>query len=281
MALAGIGTDTSGSIRAPASLCGLVGIRPTPGIHSLRGVVPLAWSYDTIGPLARSVADAAIVLAAMSSDRVAPAGSRVNFSGLRVGVLESLLEASEGYVADGVLAAARHFEGLGATVSSAGLPLLQHATAVHQIVQHAEAAAIHRPWFQSQRAHYSDPVRVRLEAGALLPADAYLTAQRARRLLIEQGQELMQDVDLLLAPSTAFTAPLHGASEVTIRGVDHELRPALLACVLAPTELACPIVAVPAGQHKGLPFGMQLIGRPRSEWFLLGVAAAWEERLSY
>jgi Asp-tRNA(Asn)/Glu-tRNA(Gln) amidotransferase A subunit family amidase len=280
MALAGIGTDTSGSIRAPASLCGLVGIRPTPGLVSLRGVVPLAWSYDTVGPLARSVADAEIVLAAMSADRACAPSDPVQLSGLRVGVLDALLEASEHYVADGVLAAAKHFEGLGAVVSSVDLSLLQYANAVHQIIQHAEAAAIHRPWFEAQRAHYADPVRVRLQAGELLPAVAYLTAQRARRLLIAQAQERMRDVDLLLAPSTPFIAPLQGVSQVTIRGVRHELRPALLACVLGPTELACPIVAVPAGVHEGLPFGMQLIGRPRSERLLLGVAAAWEKHLA-
>jgi aspartyl-tRNA(Asn)/glutamyl-tRNA(Gln) amidotransferase subunit A len=280
MALAGIGTDTTGSIRAPASLCGLVGVRPTPRSQSLDGVVPLAWSYDTVGPLARSVADAELLLAAMSGGSDAedrrPVGA-VQLSELRLGLLEELLDASEEYVAEPVRAAARQLERAAGRLSPVRLELLRHGNAVHQIIQHAEAAAVHRPWFEAERANYSDPVRLRLEVGALVPANAYLTAQRARGLLIEEARSAFAEIDVMIAPSTPFVAPRQGAAEVTIRGMSHPLRPALLACVLGPTELACPIVGVPVGLHDGLPFGMQLIGRPRSEALLFAVARAWEE----
>ena len=116
----------------------------------------------------------------------------------------------------------------------------------------------------SKRPHYSEPVRLRLEAGSLLPATSFLTAQRARRLLIEEAAEKMNELDVLVAPATPVVAPAQDAATVTIRA-EHELRPALLACVLGPTELACPIVSVPIGSHDGLPYGMQVIGlRARS-----------------
>jgi aspartyl-tRNA(Asn)/glutamyl-tRNA(Gln) amidotransferase subunit A len=284
MALAGVGTDTTGSIRAPASLCGLVGVRPSPQLVPASGVVALAWSYDTVGPLARSVEDAEIVLGALSEGRLA-AGPVPEISGLRIGLLEQLIDAAEPYVAEGVLATARHLESLGGRLATVRLDLLEHAAAVHHIIQHAEAAAVHERWFDEQRDNYSAQVRLRLEAGRLVPATAYLKAQRARRLLIEEAAATMKGLDVLLAPATPCVAPRQDVSEVTIRGTRHDLRPALLSCVLGPTELACPIVSVPVGSHDGLPYGMQVIGRPRSEALLLHVAGAcealwpWPERM--
>jgi aspartyl-tRNA(Asn)/glutamyl-tRNA(Gln) amidotransferase subunit A len=282
MALAGLGTDTTGSIRAPASLCGLVGIRPTPGLVSLEGIVPLAWSYDTAGPLARCTEDAGLLLAVLSGAPIEGlAMDHGAFTGLRVGVLDQLIDQAESYVADGVLEAGRHLEAFGARLQPARLELLEHAAAVHHIVQHAEAAAVHEQWFESQRDRYSAPVRVRLEAGRLLTAAAYLKAQRARRLLIEEAARLLANFDVLLAPTTPTTAPPHHVETVHIRGSEHELRPALLSCVLGPTELACPIVSVPVGSHEGLPFGMQVIGPPGSEALLLRIAGACEERCQW
>jgi aspartyl-tRNA(Asn)/glutamyl-tRNA(Gln) amidotransferase subunit A len=277
MALAGLGTDTTGSIRAPASLCGLVGVRPTPRLVPVSGVVPLAWSYDTVGPLVRSVEDAGILLAILSGP--APGSTRsTSLPDLRIGLLEQLLDAAEPYVADGVLAAAQHLESLGARLVTVRLETLKHAPAVHHVIQHAEAAGAHQPWFHEQRSHYSGPVRLRLEAGRLLPATAYLTAQRARRLLIDDAAAKMATLDVMLAPTTPCVAPPQDVEEVTIRGVRHELRPALLSCVLGPSELACPVVSVPVGSHEGLPYGMQVIGPPHSEPLLLDVAGACEER---
>jgi aspartyl-tRNA(Asn)/glutamyl-tRNA(Gln) amidotransferase subunit A len=283
LALAGLGTDTAGSIRVPASLCGLVGVRPTPGVNSLDGIVPLAWSYDTVGPLTRTAADAEIVLSVLGHGPARPGlGARSgspdpgSLIDLRVGVLDQLLDASESYVAEGVETAARHLESLGARVAPARLDLLRYANALHQIIQHAEAAAAHAPWFETQRAHYSDAVRVRLEAGSMLPAGAYLKAQRARSLLIAQAAEEMRETDVLLAPATPFVAPRRGVSDVAVRGSTHPLRPALLSCVLGPTDLACPIVSVPIGAFDELPFGMQLIGRPGEERLLLSIARACE-----
>jgi aspartyl-tRNA(Asn)/glutamyl-tRNA(Gln) amidotransferase subunit A len=175
MALAGLGTDTSGSVRVPAALCGLVGLRPTVGRVPRDGVVPLAWSYDVVGPLCRSVEDAALLFEALAGGSVA----RAELDRPRLGVIEELFEAAEGYVADGVLAAA----GDAGELAPVRFERLRYADAVHQLVQYAEAAEIHTPWLDDD---YARDVRVRLEAGRRVPAGAYLAAQRARRLIIEE-----------------------------------------------------------------------------------------------
>jgi aspartyl-tRNA(Asn)/glutamyl-tRNA(Gln) amidotransferase subunit A len=286
MALAGLGTDTSGSIRVPASLCGLVGVRPTAGRVPVGGVVPLAWSYDTVGPLVRTVADAAICFQALTDPwgETEPAGSPdgvrpdADLSACRIGVIQKLVEAVEPYVESGVWATVERLQAAGAQVVSIELERLRHADAIHQIVQHAEAAQAHAPWFEAEYQHYSQPVRLRLEVGRLLPASAYLTAQQARRLLIDEAAQKMKELDALLAPATPCVAPIQDSDEVTIRGAQRDLRSALLSCVVPPSELACPVVAVPVGSHQGLPFGMQIVGRPMAEPLLLSIAAVCERR---
>jgi aspartyl-tRNA(Asn)/glutamyl-tRNA(Gln) amidotransferase subunit A len=271
MALAGVGTDTSGSIRIPASLCGLVGVRPTLGRFSLEGIVPLSWSYDTVGPLARSVEDAALLLGV-------PTAPEPDVRGLRIGIVEQLVDAAEPYVSDGVEAMARELESLGAELVPLQLELLDHTTALHLLVQQAEAARVHAPWFDSQRDRYAEPVRLRLEAGRLIPASAYLAAQQARRLFVEEVARTMAGLDAMLAPSTPLVAPRRDAAEVTVRGQTLPLRVALLMCTLPFSQLGSPAVSVPIGSHAGLPYGMQIVGRPSSEALLLRIAAACERR---
>jgi aspartyl-tRNA(Asn)/glutamyl-tRNA(Gln) amidotransferase subunit A len=290
MAMAGLGTDTSGSIRVPASLCGVVGIRPTLGLVPEAGVIPLAWSYDAVGPLARTVADAAIVLGVLAggagpgiADFAAlghhlSAGAEGEPRGLRIGVMEQLVEYAEPYVADAVMAMAEALAADGAEVIPVRLDHLPYVNGIHQLVQHAEAAQVHRPWFDAQRSSYAEPVRVRLETGRLLPAAAYLAAQQARRLVINEVANRMHGLDAMLAPTTAIAAPPGDSEEVTIRGVTSNVRAALLRCTIPPSQLGCPVVSVPIGSHDGLPFGMQIIGRPFSEPLLLSVAAACERR---
>lgn len=277
MALAGLGTDTTGSIRVPASLCGLVGIRPTLARIPTSGVVPLAWSYDTVGPLARTVTDAAMCFEALagSPTRARPVG---DLRGCRIGVIEQLVDDVEPYVESGLREAVNRLEGTGAEVSAVQFERLGHANAIHHIVQHAEAAQAHAPWFEAQYDHYSEPVRLRLEVGRLLPASAYLTAQQARRLLIDDAAQKMERLDALLAPAAPCIAPFRDSDEVTIRGVPRDMRSALLSCVLAPSELGCPVISVPIGSHEGLPFGIQVIGKPMAELLLLSIAAVCERR---
>lgn len=277
MALAGLGTDTSGSLRVPASFCGLVGVRPTLGLVPSDGVVPLAWSYDSVGPLARTAADAAAMLEILAGASARTDWHReVPVTGIRLGLVEQLLEVTEPYVAEGVVRAAGHFENLGARVSPVRFDFLPHARAIHLVIQQAEAARAHASWFEAQRPRYSEPVRVRLEAGRLLPASAYLAAQQARAVLRAEVAEQLRGLDALLAPSTPVVAPAQDAETVVIRGTRHDLRAALLNCALLPSQLGCPVVSAPIAEQEGLPFGLQIFGRPFSEPLLLALAGACE-----
>jgi aspartyl-tRNA(Asn)/glutamyl-tRNA(Gln) amidotransferase subunit A len=289
MALGGIGTDTSGSVRIPATLCGLVGVRPTLGRVPRAGVIPLSWSYDAVGPLTRSVDDAAILLRVLigadpadpvAADRPAPGfDPRIGaLHGLRLGVVEQLVDVVEDYVADAMAGTVAHLSALGAETVPVHLDLLPHTRAMHFVVQQIEAAQAHAPWFDAHRPHYAAPVRERLEAGQDVPATAYLTAQQARRLFIDEVSRAMAGVDVLLAPTMPVVAPLRSDSDIEVRGAPLAPRQALLMCTLPMTQLGSPVATVPIGAHDGLPFGMQIVGRPFAEPLVLRVAAACEQR---
>jgi aspartyl-tRNA(Asn)/glutamyl-tRNA(Gln) amidotransferase subunit A len=274
MAEAAIGTDTSGSIRVPAALCGVVGIRPTRGLVPADGVVPLAWSLDSVGPLARDVATAALVLDLMTG-REGPA-PRPDVRGLRLGLATELLDHAEEPVADAVGAAVELLREKGAEVVDVALPDLGRAAAIHRIVQACEVAAAHAPWFASQRDRYAPEVRARIEAGYGLGAETYLLAQRHRRLFTRSFAASTRGLDAVLAPTSPVLAPPLAAEEVTIRGVRRPTRAALLSCAMPFSPLDGPAVSVPIGTREGLPVGLQVIGRPHREDLVLRVAAAAE-----
>jgi aspartyl-tRNA(Asn)/glutamyl-tRNA(Gln) amidotransferase subunit A len=193
-------------------------------------------------------------------------------------VIEQLLDEVEPYIEAAVRDTVARLEAAGANVAAVELERLRYANAIHHVIQQAEASQAHAPWFHAQYRNYSEPVRLRLEVGRLLPATEYLAAHQARRLLIDEAAQQMKGLDALLAPATPCVAPPQDSTEVNIRGVERELRSALLSCVVPPSELACPVVAVPVGSHEGLPLGMQIIGRPFAEPLLVSIAAVCEQR---
>jgi aspartyl-tRNA(Asn)/glutamyl-tRNA(Gln) amidotransferase subunit A len=274
MAEAAIGTDTSGSIRIPAALCGVVGIRPTRGLVPAAGVVPLAWSLDAVGPLARDVATASLVLDVMAGrERPAP---RPEVTGLRLGLATELLDLCEGPVAEALGAAVELLREEGAEIVDIALPDLERATAIHRIVQACEVAAAHAAWFDRQRDLYAPEVRARIEPGYALGAEPYLRAQRHRRLFTRAIAATMAGLDAVLAPASPVLAPPLESEEVTVRGERRGTRSALLSCVVAFSQLDGPAVSVPVGLRDGLPVGLQVLGRPHSEDLLLRIAATAE-----
>ncbi len=275
MAAGGVGSDTSGSIRVPAALCGIVGIRPTRGLVPAEGMVPLAWSLDSVGPLAPDVATAALLLDVLAGRAVA-AAPRAEVAGLRLGIATSLTGLAEEPVAEAIGASADGLRERGAEVVDCGIPDLGRATAVHRIVQACEVAAVHAPWFERQRERYAPDVRARIEAGYDLSADVYLRAQRHRRLFTRAFAAAMEGLDAILAPASPVLAPPIEAEEVVVRGERRPVRAALLSCVSPLSQLDCPMVVVPTGVREGLPVGLQLIGRPGAEELLLRIAATVE-----
>jgi aspartyl-tRNA(Asn)/glutamyl-tRNA(Gln) amidotransferase subunit A len=278
MAAGAVGSDTSGSIRVPAALCGVVGIRPTRGLVPADGVVPLAWSLDAVGPLAPDVASAALLLDVLAGRPPAPA-PLPEVAGLRLGVATSLMDLAEEPVAEALGAATAGLSEAGAKVVDCAIPDLERATAIHRIVQACEVAAAHAPWFERQRDRYAPEVRARIEAGYGLGAEVYLRAQRHRRVFTRAFAAAMDGLDVVLAHTSPVLAPPIAAEEVTVRGGRRPVRAALLSCAAPLSQLDCPIVSVPAGVREGLPVGLQLIGRPGSEALLLRVAAAVESNV--
>jgi aspartyl-tRNA(Asn)/glutamyl-tRNA(Gln) amidotransferase subunit A len=228
-----------------------------------------------------------VLIAAMAGRPIEPAhplaGGREAvgrpLAGTRIGVVEELVEPScEPYVADGFRAALAVLVELGAEVRPVTFEHLRRGPAIHRVVQMAEAATSHAPWFADQAPRYAPDVRTRLEAGRLVPARAYLQAQRARRLVVDELNGVMERerVIALAAPTTPAVAPARGAETLTIAGADRPLRRALMSLVVGLTESGGPVVALPVGEHAGLPFGMQLAGRPGAEPELLRMATAYE-----
>ena len=274
MVQAGIGTDTSGSIRVPAALCGVVGIRPTRGLVPAAGVVPLAWSLDSVGPLAADVSTAARVLDVMAGrERPAP---RPQVRGMRIGLATELVDLAEEPVAEAIGDTVDQLREQGAEVVDVALPDLARATAIHRIVQCCEVAGVHAPWFAEQRDRYAPEVRARIEPGYRLGSEIYLRAQRHRLLFTRAFATAIRGLDAVVAPASPVLAPRIADEEITVRGERRRTRPALLSCVAVFSQLDGPAVSVPIGLHEGLPVGLQVIGRPHAEDVVLGIAAAVE-----
>jgi aspartyl-tRNA(Asn)/glutamyl-tRNA(Gln) amidotransferase subunit A len=261
MALAALGTDTTGSLRVPAGLCGLVGLRPTLGAIPADGMVALSWSYDVVGPLTRTVEDAAVLWGVLAGEEAEHGDARLP----RVGVLDQLLAGAAHPVAEGVRRMAVALD-----AEQVELARLATTAPLHSIVQMCEASAYHDPWFAQQRERYSETVRERLEVGRTIPAIDYLRAQQARRLFVDEFERTMEDEGLaaLLAPTTLDVAPRPS-------GDQNAQRQTLLSAVRPLSQTGGPVISVPAGTgDDGLPFGVQLAGRRGDEAALLQLAAS-------
>lgn len=276
---AAIGSDTGGSIRIPAALCGVVGLMPTYGLVSRAGVTALSWSLDHIGPLARTVEDAALFLNAIAGHDPADPGSvrREGFDaasligrdikGVRVGVLRSQFARVEDGVAQAVESAIEALRGLGAEVRDVQIPMLDAGFRV-SILQ-AEASAYHAQWLRERPQDYSDQVRTLLLWGLTIPAHEYLNDLRLRRQLTEEVRTAMQSVDLVAMPTCpAVTCPIDKATDGGY----------LYANLTGPWDhTGQPVISVPCGfGREGLPVGLSLAARPFEEALLCQVAHAYE-----
>jgi aspartyl-tRNA(Asn)/glutamyl-tRNA(Gln) amidotransferase subunit A len=281
---ASIGTDTGGSIRIPAALCGVVGFKPGTGRVSVEGVVPLSTHLDFVGPLARTVDDTALLLdpifmrgkaePSLSAARKSP--SRANK--FRLGVPKEFLFD---LVSDDVRIvfdeAVRALQKQGVKVKAISIPLLNETEEAGNQIAWAEATHYHQQagWFPARSADYGEDVRTRLEMGTKVTAIAYLQALESRHKFIRQFHQAMADaeVDALAVPTTPIAAPLIGEESTSIGKANHPTR-ALLLRLNRPANLAAiPAVSVPCGfTSAGLPVGLQLIGAVISEPLLLRIA---------
>jgi aspartyl-tRNA(Asn)/glutamyl-tRNA(Gln) amidotransferase subunit A len=279
-----IGTDTGGSIRIPASLCGIVGLKPGTGRVSVEGVVPLSPRLDFVGPLARNVADAALLLDPLFvRDKGEPNLSSIRkvskrTNKFRLGLpKEFFLDVVSDDVHTAFDEAVRSLQKQGAKVKAVSIPLLNETEEAGNHIAWAEATHYHQQagWFPAHSADYSEEVRARLEMGTKVSAIAYLQALKSRDKFIRQFHQAMNDaeVDALVVPTTPIAAPLLGEESTRIGDENHPTR-ALLLRLNRPANLAgIPAISVPCGfTGAGLPVGLQLIGAITDELLLLRIA---------
>jgi aspartyl-tRNA(Asn)/glutamyl-tRNA(Gln) amidotransferase subunit A len=282
---AALGTDTGGSIRIPASLCGIVGLKPTYGRVSKRGVLPLSWSLDHVGPMTRTVEDAAIVLQAIAgldpsdastADEPVPDYAQSltsGVSGLRIGMPKQFfLENVDPEVENAVRSALSSLEGLGAVPTEVDAPLISEIPGGVTAIMLPEALAYHQKWMSERPDDYGDDVRYRLELGATFLAVHYVQAQRLRELAVNAWREqVFSKVDLIATPTTAISArPIEeGDLQVTFN---------LIRFTNPLNFLGVPAISVPCGFTKeGLPVGLQLAGRWWDEATVLRAAYSYEQ----
>lgn len=269
------GTDSGGSIRIPASYCGITGLKPTYDVLSRRGILPLNYGLDHAGPLASSVEDCALAMNAMS-------GGSAQFNldplpdlkGVRIGVPRTFFfDNLHPDVHKSVSNRVDDMRQLGASVFDIDLPDFNEVNAASRVVQMAETAALY--------VNYDDPslfgkdVWANLEDGRQILAHEYVNAQRLRAIFRRQMDEIWREVDLIVTPTTAVTAPLRNVTTVEINGRTEEVRLASTRLVRGWNYLGEPALSLPCGKDSiGLPIGMQLIAAPYNDARLLQIAKA-------
>jgi AtzE family amidohydrolase len=284
-----LGSDTNGSIRVPAALCGVFGLKPTYGRLSRRGVRPFVHSLDHVGPLARTVADLALVYDLMqgpdAGDPVCASGPAEPVSAglsapptaLRVGVLEGWFQSQ---ATPPVRAALGQVAAAFPDARSAALDAAEAARAAAFVLTAAEGGALHLPALRTQPQRFDPATRDRLIAGSLLPARLVLEAQRFRRRFLQSALQLFERFDLLLAPATPFTATLIGERTIRLGDPPGDLEVPIRANLGLYTQplsfIGLPVLNVPVARPRELPCGVQLIAPPWQEARLFRVASQLE-----
>jgi aspartyl-tRNA(Asn)/glutamyl-tRNA(Gln) amidotransferase subunit A len=286
-----MGSDTGGSVRIPAALCGIVGLKPTYGLVSRYGLTPLAWSMDHPGPMVRTVEDAALtmnVIAGYDANDVASArvdvpdytaGLTGDIRGLRIGVPRDYFDAPlDPEVGQAVRDAIALLEDLGAVVSEVDFPMFGHAQAISGTILMSEASACHRNLLATDADKIYPPVRLRLESGLFVTAADYLKAQQARTVFNQAVRELFNEVDLLAGPTEPVTAPHILAQQVQAGELTVGTTAALTQYTRPYNITGTPAISVPCGfSRDGLPIGLQLAGRAYDEPTVLRAAHAYEQ----
>lgn len=287
-----LGSDTGGSVRGPASFCGIVGIRPTYGRVTRHGVVPMCWSMDTIGPMTRTVEDCALMLKAIagrdsrdasSANETVPDYSHSlqdGTQGLRIGLPKEMFEFDglDSETHDVVTRAVGVLEELGASSKEMTLPTSAHSGAVFVAIADVDAANFHAEWLRTRGDDYDWSTRTRLESATLTPASAYIKAQRARELIRRELMDALDKFDVIIMPTGPVPAPTIAASTGRPGGYYQGKLDLGRRRYTSPAALAgLPALSVPCGfSRSGLPIGVQIIGKPFSEDLLFRVGHTYE-----
>ena len=299
--LAAMGSDTGGSIRMPAALNGVVGLKPTYGRVSKYGVIPLSWSLDHCGPMTRTVEDAALLLNAVAGhDHLDPTTVNEpvpdythtlhqNIRGLRIGVPRNyFFDGVHQPVKDAVAQALRLLESSGAILVEVEVPYVEFALRVGLGILVPEASSLHQSWLRSRAADYLEGTRTRLELGELLLATHYLRAQRARTIIKQTFREVFtaNRLDILATPTEPTSATKIDETTITFDDIGKESYYSAFVRETIPFNVCgLPALSVPCGfspdpaappMGAGLPIGLQIVGRPFDESTILRVGVAYQ-----
>jgi Asp-tRNAAsn/Glu-tRNAGln amidotransferase A subunit and related amidases len=285
MALGALGTDTGGSIRIPASLCGIVGFKPTFGRVSLRGVFPLSWNLDHVGPLTKCVKDAASILQVISVyDPIDPASSKMltgdylghlvdDVTGRKIALgVGDYIESADAEVLSAVREAVQTFESLGCKVQEVNVDWMRDAALANKTMTQSDGAAVHRDRLKEHPEMFGEDIRRRLEDGASTTSTEYILARRTQAEVKKRFEQFFEAYDLLITPTTPITAP-------TIEGHDAVEQAGRLTRFTAPFNLTgLPALSLPCGlTEQGLPIGLQIVSRAWADAKVLNAGYAFEQ----
>jgi aspartyl-tRNA(Asn)/glutamyl-tRNA(Gln) amidotransferase subunit A len=295
LAAAALGGDTAGSIRGPSAWCGITGLRPTWGRVSRHGTFPMAWFMDTIGPMTKTVEDAAMIFQAIaghdpqdpqtSSRPLEPFAPREDLRGMRVGLVRESIDngMATDEVGAGVRAALVVLQDAGATVVDASLPLFEHGGLISNGLADAEAAHVHRDRIRERPADFDFASRRRLMASSLISATAYVKLSRLRMIMRRDVMAALDAVDVLITPAQAEAAPKLPTS-TGLTSKEAVMRQFFgLRAHRGPFNLAgVPAMAVPCGfTGDGLPIGMQVVAKPFMENTIFEVGYAYQQHTDW
>ena len=269
---AALGTDTGGSVRAPAALCGLVGFKPTFGRISTQGVIPYSWTLDHVGTLTRSAADARILFEALVPEprRIDP----VSLNNLNIGIPESFFfERCDREILDSLEALMNFLRSAGANLKPVSMPSMEYTRTVSLTVQMPEALSYHNRYLE-QRGHlYSQDFRAGLALGQCLLAEQYIRAKRFIETYRDTMNSIYAEVDVILTPAAPVIAPKIGAVEVTLEGSSEPAGNAITRYTSFFNMTGHPAITLPCGLHsEGLPIGAQLVGKHFGDEELIDIA---------
>jgi len=288
LCMGALGSDTGGSIRIPSALCGVVGLKPTYGRVSLRGVIPLSWNLDHAGPMGRCVGDVAILLQAIAGYDPQDAWSIdmpvedylskqvSNLGGWRIAMAGDDYftdhEIVEKEILQAIEDAGKVFEKLGAQVEQVPFANAREAAMANGLMTPADAAAFHHQRLSENPQGFGADVLKRLQTGAAYTSTEYSLARRMQTILRCKFQEFFNEYDLLLTPTTPITAPLRGSADAVDRA-------RLLTRFTAPFNLTgLPALSVPCGwSREKMPIGLQIVGKPWAEKKVLLAGALYEK----
>lgn len=282
-ALATLGTDTGGSIRLPASMNGITGLRPGVGKLPTDGIFPLATSLDTVGPLARYAEECEVLFNALDGQAQPGRLSELpDLASLRIGLLPDVHQQVQPDVAVAYEQMVKWFSKAGARCQTLNLTGLDQAVNALMLINLAEPASLHAAWLAERPQEYGADVRKLLQAGLSISAVEYLQAQRFRTGLRLQMLQHLNMVDVILVPTLPFTAPHKGSEAIQMDDREESVLTGNMRYNALASLSALPAISQPAGfDREGMPIGMQLIGRNGAEHQLLALARCFQLEHDY